>query len=214
MKKILHVCCSPRGRAAESYRLSQKVIQALLEKDPDATVIDRIIGDGSIPHIDEDYAISQSSLVDVSHGGSMARSEELIQELEGADILVIGTPMHNLTVPSALKAWLDHVVRARRTFAMTAEGKIGKIQDRPVFIAISSGGRFSGTKARQPDLLTPYLATILGMIGLRNLTFFSVQGTGGASDVIEETRARTYQELKAYFSSFTRDPRFEYDVTH
>jgi hypothetical protein len=70
---------------------------------------------------------------------------------EFADVVVIGTPMHNLTVPAALKAWIDHVVRARRTFTISAAGKVGTLRDRPVFVAIASGGRFSGERARQPD---------------------------------------------------------------
>ena len=105
----------------------------------------------------------------------MSRSEELIQELESSDFVVIGTPMHNFTVPSALKAWIDHIVRVRRTFNVTTEGKVGTLRDRPVFVAVSSGGRFSGERARQPDFLTPYLKAILGTIGLHDLTFFSVR---------------------------------------
>lgn len=204
MKKILHVSCSPRGQAAESYRLSQEVIGLLLQKEPTATVTNRVLGDGTIPHVDEDYAISQGSSADVSQGGSMVLSEELIQELESSDFVVISTPMHNLTVPSTLKAWLDHVVRARRTFTVGREGKVGTLRDRPVFVAIASGGRFSGERARQPDFLTPYLKAVMATVGLHDLTFFSVQGTGSGPEAIEETRAKTDQELQTHFSSFRR----------
>ena len=62
----------------------------------------------------------------------MSQSEELIQELESADFVVIGTPMHNFTVPSVLKAWIDHIVRVRRTFDSTKEGYVGRLRDRPV----------------------------------------------------------------------------------
>ena len=136
----------------------------------------------------------------------MSRSEELIQELENSDVVVIGTPMHNLTVPSALKAWIDHVVRARRTFNVTAEGKVGALRDRPVFVAVASGGRFSGERARQPDFLTPYLKTILGTIGLQDLHFFSVQGTGLGPDAVAEARAQADEALYAYFSSRSPSP--------
>ncbi len=202
MKTILHVSCSPRGQLAESYRLSQKIIGLLLEKAPTATLINRVIGNGAIAHVDANYAISQGGPVDVSQLGSMVLSEELVAELESADVLVISTPMHNLTVPSTLKAWIDHIVRARRTFNVTPAGKVGTVQDRPVFIAIASGGRFSGERARQPDFLTPYLTAILGMIGLHNLTFFSVQGTGSRPEAVDETRAKTDLELQDYFASF------------
>jgi FMN-dependent NADH-azoreductase len=199
--KILHVSCSPRGQAAESYRLSQKIIGFLLKSDPTAILVNRMIGGGAIPHVDENYAISQQSSADISQEGSMSQSEELIQELESSDVVVIGTPIHNFTVPSALKAWIDHVVRARRTFNVTLEGKVGTLRDRPVFVAVSSGGRFSGERARQPDFLTPYLKAILGVIGLHDLTFFSVQGTGSGPDAVAEARAKAYQALQEHFSS-------------
>jgi len=202
MMNILHVSCSPRGKAAESYRLSRKIIECLLKSDPTATVITRVVGDGSLPHIDEDYAISQGALADVSQEGSAARSDELIQELESADVVVIGTPMHNFTVPAALKLWIDHVVRVRRTFNVSPAGKIGMLHDRPVFVAVSSGGRFAGERARQPDFLTPYLRAILGITGLHDLTFFCIQGTAFGPDAVAETRARTDQALQEFFSSF------------
>lgn len=200
MKKILHVSCSPRGQTAESYRLAQSIIGLLLQKEP-MIMIDRAIGAGSMPHVDENYAISQQSLADVSQQGSMVQSEELIVELEAADFVVISTPMHNLTVPSSLKAWIDHVVRARGTFRMTPSGKVGTLRDRPVFIAISSGGRFSAERARQPDFLTPYLKTILSGIGLHDLNFFSVEGTGSGPDTIAQARVKEDQAIRAYFAS-------------
>ena len=198
--KILHVSCSPRGQASESYRLSQKIIGLLLKREPSATLVNRVVGGGAIPPVDENYAISQGAAADVSQEGSAALSEELIQELESADIVVIGTPMHNFTVPSTLKVWIDHVVRVRRTFDVSPEGKIGKLRDRPIFFAVSSGGRYSGERARQPDFLTPYLKAVLAIIGLHDLTFFSVQGTAFGREAVAETRAKTDRALQEHFS--------------
>jgi FMN-dependent NADH-azoreductase len=177
MRKILHVSASPRGKAAESYRLSLEIIVALRKRNPAIKVIDRPIGNGSLPHIDEDYAISQASVSDVSDAGSMARSDELVRELENTDCLVISTPMHNLSLPSALKAWIDHVVRARRTFTIGPGGKAGLL-----------------------DFLTPYLKTILAMIDLKDVTFFTVQGTGAGGEALERTRQATARELAAHFA--------------
>jgi FMN-dependent NADH-azoreductase len=201
MTNILHVSCSPRGLNSESHRLSEEIIAFLLKRDPEAIVIDRAIGGGAVPPVDEDYAMSQQSAEDVSQAGSAALSDELIQELDISDFVVIGTPVHNFTVPSTLKAWLDHIARVRRTFDVTSGGKIGKLRDRPVFIAVSSGGRYSGEHARQPDFLTPYLKAVLGMIGLHDLTFFSVQGTAFGSDAIAVARGQAKQALRAYFAS-------------
>lgn len=204
--KILHISCSPRGQAAESYRLAQKIIGYLLKAEPGAILVNREIGGGALAHVDENYATAlgatQQVSVEISQAGSLSTSEELIQELESADYVVIGTPMHNFTVPSALKAWIDHIVRIRRTFDTTAEGKVGTLRDRPVFIAISSGGRYSGQNAYQPDFLTPYLKAILATIGLHDLTFFSVEGTASGPDAVAEARANTDHVLQAYFSSY------------
>jgi FMN-dependent NADH-azoreductase len=70
-----------------------------------------VVGDGAIPPVDDNYAVSQQSLKDVSKEGSAGRSEELIQELKSSDVVVISTPMHNFTVPAALKIWIDHIAR-------------------------------------------------------------------------------------------------------
>ena len=198
--KILHVSCSPRGEDSESYRLSRKIIGFLLDSDPAADLVSRMVGDGSLPHVDENYAISQQATVDVSQEGTASRSAELIEEIRNADVVVIGTPMHNYTVPSALKAWIDHVVRVRWTFDVGQAGKVSLLHDRPVFIAVSSGGKFSGEGARQPDFLTPYLRTILGMVGLHDLTFFTVQGTAFGPEAVAAARLRTDRALKEHFS--------------
>jgi FMN-dependent NADH-azoreductase len=198
---ILRISCSPRGPSSESQRLSQKIVDRLRAREPMATVVERTLGDGSIAHVDANYALAQhSATAEVSALGVIAQSDVLIRELEQSDVIVIATPMHNLGVPSVLKAWIDHVVRARRSFHVTAEGKVGALRDRPVFVAIASGGRFSGEHARQPDFLTPYLTVILGMIGLHDVRFFSVEGTGGEPKAVEAARARAERALEAHFA--------------
>jgi FMN-dependent NADH-azoreductase len=207
--KILHVICSPRGQASESYKLSQKIVSYLLDSEPTATVLIRLIS--GIADLDESYATAlgttERSFAEQFAEGSMSRSEELIRELESADFVVIATPMHNFTVPAALKAWIDHVVRVRRTFNVTAEGKLGALRDRPVFVAVSSGGRFSGERTHQPDFLTPYLKGILGTIGLHDLTFFSVEGSALGPDALAEARTKADQAMQAFFVRLARNSR-------
>lgn len=198
---ILHVNCSPRGRASESHRLSQEIIDHLLKSAPAATVVERLLGEDALQRIDEDYALSQQSAADVSKAGTAARSEVLIEELQQSDCLVIATPMHNYTVPAALKLWIDHIARVRRTFDVGPKGKMGLLSDRPVFVAVSSGGRFSGESPRQPDFLTPYLKAILGMIGLRDVRFFCVEGVASGPAAVEGARARARLVLQDHFAT-------------
>jgi FMN-dependent NADH-azoreductase len=91
-------------------------------------------------------------------------------------------------------------VRARRTFEVTPQGKVGLLRDRPVFLAVASGGRFSGERARQPDFLTPYLKAVLGMVGLHDLRVFSVEGAGLGNEAVAEARARADAALQAHFT--------------
>jgi len=200
MPNILHVSCSPNGQAAESLRLSRRIVRHLVHRDPSLHVVERVVGDGSVAHIDTHYALLQHAASgDVSPGDSAARSEQLIQELEQSDVLVIGTPMHNLGLPSALKSWIDHVVRAGRTFGISREGKKPLLRDRPVYVAVASGGLFSGERARQPDFLTPYLRTILAQVGLRDLTFFSVEGTAYGTEALDRARSEADLALRSHF---------------
>jgi FMN-dependent NADH-azoreductase len=175
---ILHIDCSPRPES-HSRQLSAAIVKKLLEVAPGASIRRRDFAAAPLPHASPDYATALSSPATLAAPprGALELSEALIQEVEAADVIVIGTPMNNLTVPSVLKAWIDQILRAGRTFMSTPAGKMGMLRDRPVFIGIASGGVFTGDRANQPDFLTPYLSVVLGSIGLKTMQFLSVQAT-------------------------------------
>lgn len=175
---ILHIDCSPRPES-HSRQLSAAIVEMLLKVAPEAGVVRRDFGASPLPNASADYATTLSSPATLAEPvpNSLDLSETLIAEVEAADAIVIGTPMHNLTVPSVLKAWIDQILRAGRTFRSTPAGKMGMIQDRPVFVGIASGGVFAGDRANQPDFLRPYLSEVLGSIGLKRVQFLSVQAT-------------------------------------
>ena len=175
---ILHIDCSPRPDS-HSRQLSAAIVGKLLGVAPGASISRRDFAAAPLPYAAPDYATALSSPATLAAppSGSVDLSEALIQEVEAADAIVIGTPMYNLTVPPVLKAWIDQILRAGRTFRSTPAGKVGLLRDRPVFIGIASGGVFSGERANQPDFLTPYLSVVLGSIGLKTLQFLPVQAT-------------------------------------
>ncbi|WP_291385666.1 MULTISPECIES: FMN-dependent NADH-azoreductase [Achromobacter] len=198
---ILRIRCSPRGLESESYRLSQQIIDRLTRTGP-AGGLDVVEFDATtLTHADGDYAAVLAArdepAVDGLENGSLLASGDLIRTLDEASHVVLATPMHNFTVPSSLKAWLDHVVRVRHTFHITPDGKVGLLADRPVYVAISSGGAFSGEEARQPDFLTPYLRHVLATIGLKQVTFVAVEGTARGPEWLEVARARAQAALGA-----------------
>jgi FMN-dependent NADH-azoreductase len=175
---ILHIDCSPRLES-HSRQLSAAIVEKLSELVPATIVSRRDLGTAPLPHATADYANTLSSPATLAAPlvGSLVRAEALIEEVEAADVIVIGTPMHNLTVPSVLKAWIDQILRAGRTFKSTPAGKVGMLRDRPVFIGVASGGVFAGKRANQPDFLTPYLSIVLSSAGLKTLQFVPVQAT-------------------------------------
>ena len=188
---ILHIDCSTRPRS-QSRQLSAGLVDALLRSRPDGRVVRRDLGRDPVPHTGPAYSEAVTSRAALAAGiasGAVDASEALIVEVEAADILVIGTPMHNFGVPSVLKAWIDQIVRVGRTFKPVPEGKVGLLRDRPVFVCIASGGYFSGERANQPDFLTPYLTAILGCVGLTDIRYLAVQGTA-FQDEAQATAAR------------------------
>lgn len=188
MPTLLRIDASPRGQAAHSVRLADEVMTKLIAREPDLAVIHRRLV-SSEPAIDAAYADAMIAhrTAEASRGvAALSTSEELVGELERSDRLLISTPMHNYTVPAALKIWIDQVVRIGRTFQSTPDGKIGSLRDRPTFVVVSSGGWINGERARQPDHLTGYLWDILATIGIRDVTMIPLEGLSRGPDAVEE----------------------------
>lgn len=177
--KILHIDCSSRI-GSWSRQLSTIVCDEFKATYPDVTVMRRDLGFDPIPHPCTEYATALSTreaYMAAQGTDAFVISELLIREIEAADVIVLGTPMHNFTVPSCLKAWLDHVMLMGRTIGSGPDGKFGLLADRPVYVAIASGDILSGPGAKQPDHLTPYLGTAFGCIGLSSMFVFAIQNT-------------------------------------
>lgn len=138
---ILHPDFSPRPES-HSRRLSAAVVKRLQKVAPGASISRRDFGAAPLPHATPDYAtaLSTPATLAAPPKGALDLSETLIREVEAADVIVIGTPMNNFTVPSVFKAWIDHILRVGRTVKSTPAGKVGMLRDRPVFIGIASGG--------------------------------------------------------------------------
>ena len=189
--KLLHIDCSPRPDS-HSRKISAAIVEMIIGIAPNATVVRRDLGVEPLPHTATDYATALSSLPAMMAAApeATALSETLIREVETSDVIVIGTPMNNFTVPSVLKAWIDQILRVGRTIMPTAQGKVGTLDNKPVFVGIASGGVFSGDGANQPDFLTPYLSAALGCVGLTSVQFLPVQATA----FIDESQAASARE--------------------
>lgn len=178
--ELLLLECSPRRDQSTSRLLGRQLVNGLKEKlHSEVRLTRREIGVEPLPAISADYA--DSLLLPLAearsrYGASLAVSDGLIAELVRADLLVISTPVHNFTVPAALKTWIDYVVRREVTFQASPQGKVGLLRDRPTLVAVTAGGAMFRDPPIQPDFFRPYLQAALGVIGIHNVTFAQAPG--------------------------------------
>jgi FMN-dependent NADH-azoreductase len=135
----------------------------------------------------------------------LSTSDQLIEELQAADIIVIGAPMHNFAIPSSLKAWIDQIVRLGKTFGYGPSGVRGLLAKKRVIVVTARGGAYEkGTPAERFDFQEPYLRHILGFIGLTDVTFIhtenqSREGAGpslaAAAEHVERLAAEQSQQV-------------------
>jgi FMN-dependent NADH-azoreductase len=182
MTTILQILVSPRPQSI-SRRVAQEVTGRIASDHPEASIIVRDLASDPPPHPDAELyeAILTGA---ASDDPRFDLSEALIAELEAAYCVVIGTPMNNFTVPSTLKAWIDHIVRIRRSFRSSAQGKIGLLRDRPVIVVAAHGGYCDDAPTGQPDFLTPYLHAIFATIGIREVHFLRLEGLARGADAV------------------------------
>ena len=198
MKEILYISCSPKGAEAISDRFARQVLCRLRDRHSAAKIAHRDLALTPPPFVDAAFCAAIANPAE--DAAAFAASDGLIEELERADALVIATPMHNYTVPAVLKAWIDQVVRIRRTFASTPAGKVGTLKDRPVFIVVASGGWFTGPSPAgtpaQPDFLTPYIRAVLNTIGLTTVHLLTLEGVTRGPDALTAAWTSATQSLE------------------
>jgi FMN-dependent NADH-azoreductase len=179
MKNILMIEVSPRGKDSASRAVSDTLAERLAGLYPGAKVLRRDLTVEQLPHLDGITlrAISTKDLVEAeSLKESAHQSDQLTAELLESDLLVMATPMWNFGIPSALKAWIDLVVRPGRTFQYSDEGVLGLAKNKKAILILASGGVFTEGPWRSWDFVEPYLRQILAFIGIVDVQTVRVEG--------------------------------------
>ena len=193
MNTALLINASPHGQVSHANQLALELVASLRQRHPDMQLVERDLGAHPLPPLGTDYARALTTSTPFE-SPTFEVSEALIQELERSDVLLIAAPMHNFMLPAALKLWIDYVLRIHRTFSAGPQGKVGLLNDRPVYVLVGSGGFHQGEAARQPDFMTPYLRHVLNTLGLFDLHFTYLQGLVFGEEAVqatlEEGRAR------------------------
>ncbi|PSL32279.1 FMN-dependent NADH-azoreductase [Chitinophaga ginsengisoli] len=179
MKHILHLISSIQGNESYSYKLSNAIVNKVIEKYPGSTIEEVNLNDQEIPHLNPVILQSMFTPGDqlTEEGRESVRySNEAVKQLMAADIIVIGAPLYNLTVPTTLKAWGDHITRAGITFGYSENGPVGMVTGKKVYVAMSSGGIYSEGPSKGNDFVAPYLKAFLGLLGMTDVTVFRAEG--------------------------------------
>ena len=168
--KILHIDVSARKDDSVTRKLSAQLVGRLVGNNGQVTYRD--VSEG-LPFIDEAkivaYFTAPGERTD-EHRKAIALSDTIVSELKNNDILVIGVPIYNFSMPASLKAWADLAARVGETFRYTATGPEGLLENKKAYVVIASGGTRIDS---QIDFLTPWLRHFLGFIGIKDVTVIS-----------------------------------------
>ena len=165
MARILKIDTSARKDSSVSRQLTNDIIERLKETHGALEIIERDLADG-VPFVTEEWIganFTEEKSRNESQRAALAQSDALIKEVQSADILVIGAPIYNFGAPAALKAWIDMICRAGKTFRYTESGPQGLLKGKKAIIAIASGGTQVGSSI---DFTSGYLRHVMGFIGI------------------------------------------------
>jgi len=177
--KILHLISSPRGEASFSIKLGNALVEKLQTANPESTVKVHNLVKHPFPHLEEVHLNSFFTPVESRTPElleAVKHSDDAIAEIMDANTIIIGVPMYNFSIHSTLKAWIDHIARAGVTFRYTESGPEGLVKNKKVYLAIATGGVYSEGAMKAYDFTEPYLRSVLGFLGMTDITAYRVEG--------------------------------------
>ena len=193
---ILQINSSARLDASHSSRLAASIVERLRAAEPEATLTIRDLGRTPHPALDEAALQALFSPAEVrtpQQAERVALDDALIAEIQAADVVVLGVPMYNFGVPSALKNWIDAIARAKVTFTYTDKGPVGLLTGKKVYVALTRGGLYRNTPA---DTQVPYLKTIFSFLGLTDVQFVYAEGLAMGPEAEQKALASAQSQIE------------------
>jgi FMN-dependent NADH-azoreductase len=179
---LLDINSSPLGEASISRHLTAEFVENWQLAHPDGNIVKRDLTTTSIPPVSGAWIGAVYTPEDTRTPAQrelLTLSDSLIAELQAADEYVFGVPMHNFSVPSVLKLWIDQIARVNKTFSYATGTPVGLITGKKATVIIASGGKYDkGTAMASYNFVEPYLRTVFGFLGITDVT---VLAAGGAS---------------------------------
>lgn len=179
-KRILNIVTSIKGDASFSNKLSNAVIEKLTITYPEIEVETLDLSKTPLPYLDESQIgafFTPVELQTLEQKIAIKNSNDAVQKLMDADIIVIGVPLYNFGIPAVLKGWVDQISRAGVTFSYADGHPKGLVTDKKVYLSVASGAIFSEGPYKSYDFAEPYLRAVLAFLGMTDVTTFRVEGT-------------------------------------
>ena len=189
--KLLHIDSSVLGPHSVSRKLSAAIVDHLRQTTPGLEVSYRDLSSTPLSHLSGSHlAAAQGAQPSAEVQEDLAAGQAVLAEFLAADIVVLGAPMYNFTIPSQLKAWIDRILVAGKTFKYGAQGAEGLAGDKRMIVAISRGGFYgAATPAAAGEHLETYLRWVFGFIGIKDPEFISADGVQAGPEHREKALA-------------------------
>jgi FMN-dependent NADH-azoreductase len=203
--KLLHIDSSILGEASASRPLSAAIVRALTGAMPDLEVVRRDLDADPIPHLDSRLlpAVRPDTVGDAAARAKDEKGTAALEEFLGAYIVVIGAPMYNFTIASQLKAWIDRIIIAGKTFRYTETGAKGLAGGKKVIVASSRGGLYApGMPQESNDFQETYLRAILGFIGIEDIEIVRAEGLAYGPEQREAAMRSALASVASAVASF------------
>jgi FMN-dependent NADH-azoreductase len=199
--QLLHIDSSVLGPHSASRALSAEIVARQIALHPGLKAIHRDLASDAALHLSSAHlaAWQGGPVEDALLGADLAKGGNYLEELLAADIIVIGAPMYNFSIPSQLKAWIDRVVVAGKTFRYGANGAEGLLsKNKKVFIASSRGNIYApGSPAAALEHHESYLLGVLSFIGLTDVRIVRAEGLAFGPEAKEAAMSRARENIAA-----------------
>lgn len=195
--KLLHIDSSVLGPHSVSRQVSAAIVDRLRQTTPGLDVTYRDLTQTPLAHLSGSHlAAAQGAPAPAELVPDLAASAAVLDEFLGADVVVVGAPMYNFTIPSQLKAWIDRILVVGKTFKYGAAGPEGLAGGKRVIVAISRGGYYgAGSPAAALEHLESYLRGVFGFMGIQNAEFIIADGIQVGPDHREKALAGALQAV-------------------
>ncbi|MEZ5703392.1 MAG: NAD(P)H-dependent oxidoreductase [Burkholderiaceae bacterium] len=202
--KLLHIDSAITGEQSVSRQLTAQAVKSWQAGHPGTEVDYLDLAAQTPPHLSADalgFRTGQDATTDIQRQEN-ALSEKLVSQFLAADVVVIGAPLYNFTVPSQLKAWIDRVAQAGRTFTYTEQGPKGLAGGKTVIVALTRGGMYSTSEAgRAMEHQETYLQTVMGFFGITDVRFVYAEGVAMGPDAKSKAIATAQEQIGQHTSA-------------